>query len=127
MFLIVEDECRLSVHHYFATFHLAESVFVDFAVGADDGVFALRKRDGAKLVVGIEDDVDVVPLVASCVVLQAEGYETVLHGQEFQMLSHEVGSAETESWMVVAEVDEAAVVVKYLWVGCEIVPVDAVD
>ena len=125
--LIVKNQCALAVYHHFTAFHLAQSGFVYFTVGAYDGVFAFRYLDCAEFLVGVEDDVDVVPSVASGMVLQAESNETVLRREKLKMSADKVGIAHVESWMRLAEMDEAAVVFEHLWIDLEVVPVETVD
>lgn len=96
-------------------------------VGHDDRVVALGYLDGLEIGTAIEDDVDIVPRVASGMVLQSEGHEAVLGGEKLQVLAYQVGAAQAEGRMGQAEMDQALVVVEDLGIALEVVPVEVVD
>ena len=43
------------------------------------------------------------------------------------MLANEVGFAQSEGWMCLAKVDESTVIVEYLRISLEVIPVEVID
>ena len=69
-----------------------------------------------------------LPLVAAGIVLQTEGHHAVAGGiKEFEMLADQVGTAQTEGGMVLAQGDEVLVVVEHLRIALLVAPVELVD
>ena len=43
------------------------------------------------------------------------------------MLPNEVGFTQSEGWMSFAKVDESTVIVEYLWISLEVIPIEVID
>ena len=80
-----------------------------------------------RLLVGIEDNDDVPPVVTPRIVLQAIGHHTFRRIEEAQMLTHQVGIPQTEGWMILTQLDELLIIVEYLRVFLFVCPVKVVD
>lgn len=74
-FLIVDNQSRLRIDNNLVAMHFAEAALVDLSIAADHGVSAVGDGDSLGLTVGIEDDDDVLPRIASGMVLQHEAHE----------------------------------------------------
>ena len=96
-------------------------------IADDDGVAAFGDSDLGGLLVGVENDDDVTPLVASCLILQTIGHHTLGGIEKLQMLAHQVGTAQTEGGMVLAQGDEVLVILKHLRILGLVAPVEVVD
>ena len=83
----MQNQGRLAVDHDLSSLHVAQSGLVGLSVGHDDRVVALGYLDGLEIGTAIEDDVDIVPRIASGMVLQSEGHEAVLGGEKLQVLA----------------------------------------
>ena len=98
--LVVNDDCGLWVDDGLVALESAKALFIDLTVAAYDGIAALGDGNLDGRLVGIEDDEDVTPVVTAGIVLQTEGYSTLGGLEEFEVLTHEVGIAQTEGRMV---------------------------
>ena len=43
------------------------------------------------------------------------------------MFANEVGFAQSEGWMCLAKVDESTVIIEYLRINLEVIPVEVID
>ena len=123
---IVNDECRLWVDHHLAAVDFAEAILVDLPVAADNGVLAVGDADFSCLAIGIEDDDNVVPRIASSMVLKLETYKAGRRGKELQMVAHKFGFAESEGGMVLTQLDETLVIFEHLRIALQVVPIEMV-
>ena len=71
----------------------AETVFIDLPVAGHDGVSPLWDFHQTSGLVGIKDDDDILPVIATGMVLQSEGHHAFLRGEELQVSAHQVGIA----------------------------------
>ena len=110
----MDDQGGLGIDDGLGALEGAEALLVDLAVAADDGVGAFGDGDLLIGLAGIEDDDDVAPVVAACIVLQAVGDKAFGHVEELEMLAHEIGIAKTEGGVMLAQGDEAFVIVEHL-------------
>ena len=101
---------------------LVGGLLVDLSVLTDDGVGGLGDGDLLGLALGVEDDDDVTPVITPCIVLQAESYDTGGCLQELQVLAYEVGIAQTEGGMMLAQGDEVLIVFEHLGVTLQVGP-----
>ena len=121
------NECRLRINNDFGSLDGADSLFIDDAVTADNGVVAFGNIHLDSLTVGIEDYDDIPPVIPPCIVLQAIGDSPFGTVKILQMLSDEVGAAKTEGWMVLAQGNQILVIFENLWVFRLVTPVQMID
>ena len=100
---------------------------VDEAVLRYNGVVSFWDFHINRLAVGIEQHIDVVPTIAAGMVFQHETDEARLCGKEREVLTNEVGIAQAEGGMVLAQLYQAAVILKYLRILLFVLPVELVD
>ena len=72
----MDDQCRLRIDNDFVAMHLAKAALIDLSIAAHYRVAAFRNRDRLRLAVGIEDDDDVLPCIATSMVFQTKTHET---------------------------------------------------
>ena len=94
---------------------------------ADNRVAAIRDIDLRCGLVGVEDHDDVAPVITACVVLQTVGDGACWGIKELQVLAYEIGIAQTEGRMVLAQGDEVLVVGEHLRILRLVAPVELVD
>ena len=120
-------QCRLRRNADLRAADGAEAGLVDYSVAADHSVVALRNVYASRLLGGVKYHDDVLPGVALGVAFQAEGHETVLHGQKLEVLAHAFGIAEAERRVVLAHGNEVAVIAEHLRIFLQVGPVQAVN
>ena len=125
--LFVHDERRLRTDIDTTSEGLAGGLLIDLAILTDNGVHGLGNGYLLRLTRGVEDDDDVAPIVATCIVLQAEGYDTLGGIEEFEVLAHQVGIAQAEGRMMLAQGNEVLVVFEHLRIALQIGPIQMVD
>ena len=74
--IVVQYDGRLGTDNSLVACDGGEAVFVDDTIAADDGVATGRNGNLLSLLRSIQDNDDVTPVVAPCIVFQSEGNGT---------------------------------------------------
>ena len=123
----MQDHRRLRSYQSTTTEELIGGSLVDFTILADDGVHGLGEVDGSLLTFGIENDDNVTPVIAACIVLQTEGHHTLRRLEKLQMLPDQMGITQPEGRMVLTEGDKILIILENLRITLEIRPIKLVD
>ena len=123
----MHDNCCASWHRDFVGGKCVDSILVDDITVAHNGVGRFRQFHRALLIVAVEDNYYIIPLVAHLIkVLKAVNYQAITSRQELKMLAHEVGTTQTEPLVMLAHRYEVLVIVKHLRVLDASVPVETI-
>ena len=108
------------------TCKMTDARLADEAIVADGFVTAIWQRNFDGFTIGIQEDIDILPFVTTCIVFQAECNErrpyprlpyrggVISHVQELQMLADKIGTSKSESGMILAELDQVLIVLENL-------------
>ena len=110
----MQNHRRLRCHQSTATEKLGRGSLVNLAILTNNGVYGLGEVDSGLFAISIKDDDDVTPIIATGIILQAEGHHPLGGIEEFKMLSDQMGVAQTEGRMMLAEGDEVLIILEHL-------------
>ena len=131
--LLMQNEGTLGIGDGGGALEGAKALLVEGAIAADDGVGAIGDGDLGGLLAGIENDNDVSPRLVLAFTDsarrngEAEGDGASRGVEEGEVLAHEVGRAETEGGMMLAQGNEVLVILKDLGILGFVGPVKMVD
>ena len=97
-----------------STGEVADAILVDDALLTDGLITAVGKGDGLCGLAAVEHNDDGLPGVAAGMILQAEGDDVLRSIDELQMTAHEVGTAQAEGGMSLAQGNQVLVVLENL-------------